>query len=108
MAWWEVVVLGYGAVLALLAAPDVWHWLRCPACPAARRAVAGWHPGWRVAGASHRAAEPDRDVVAVFYQDPPVMYEPPRYRLVAVDRRSGVATELPDDPDSPYAVRGLK
>ncbi len=53
------------------------------------------------------ATEPTRDVVAVIYQSPGLMVKPAPYVLVAVGR-DGVAMELPEDIESPYAIRGRK
>ena len=94
----------------VLAAANVrlrWHEFRCPACRAAREAIRERHPNWRVSDVSHRASEGHRDVVAVYYTQPPVISFPAPYLLVAVSR-DGTIEELPDDIESPYAIRGRK
>jgi hypothetical protein len=107
MAWWEALLLTLLVAAAVSVARQAWHQFRCPACRAARQAVRDRHPGWRVSDAWHRASEPERDVVAVFYMPPGVLIMPAPYLLVAVGR-DGTAEELPDDIESPYAIRGRK
>lgn len=107
---WEACGIAWIVILALMVvsmARETWHQFRCSACRTAAQAVRVWHPDWKVFGASHRATEPDRDVVAVFYMPPGGLIEPSPYRLVVV-RRNGAAEELPDDFESPYAIRGRK
>ena len=110
MDWVEILIILILSLLAVAAGSmvrDAWHQRRCPACKAARQAIRERHPDWRVSNAQHRASEPHRDVIAVFYMPPPVWCEPAPYSLVAVGR-DGSTEELPDDIDSPYAIRGRK
>jgi len=107
MVWWEYLLLALLVAAAVSVARQTWHQLRCPACRTARQAVRRWHPDWRVFDAWHRASEAAREVVAVFYMPPQVLIKPAPYVLVAVGR-NGVAEELPDEIESPYAIRGRK
>jgi hypothetical protein len=107
MDWWEGLFLTCLAVAAVFTARDIWHQTRCPACKAARQVIRERHPDWQISSSQHRASEPHRDVVAVFYMPPRVWCEPTPYCLVAVGH-DGMIEELPDDIDSPYAIRGRK
>jgi hypothetical protein len=108
MPWWEILLLMLFAIAAFSVAWETWHWYRCPSCRIAKGAVTEWHPDWRAVGTSHRATEVERDVVAVFYRLPRVVTFPTPYCLVAVNRTSRIAVELPDDDNSVYAIRGRK
>lgn len=66
------------------------------------------HPEWRVTGTKTLAREPHRFVVAIFYKEPINVSFPPSYLMYAVARDYSSVEELPDDPDSPYALRGRK
>mgnify|MGYP001260800442 CR=1 FL=1 len=66
------------------------------------------HPDLLVHGTQLRAKEPERIVLAVFYDEPHVWSRPPRYPLVAVDRRSRDASHLETSPESPYWIHGRK
>jgi hypothetical protein len=79
-----------------------------PACVAAQKALRDAHPTWEVLGSSMRAREPDRYVVAVFYQEPGRLIKPPRYQLYAVSADLTVVEELPTNSSSPYWIRGRK
>ena len=108
MAWWEWVVLAYAVILVPWLAWDLWHHARCPACRAARQAMRERYPACHVSGSSHRATEPGRVVVTVFYSPPsPTVVRPEPYWLVAVVA-GGEVEELPDDPESPYRILGRK
>jgi hypothetical protein len=82
-----------------------------PACRA-RQALRDRHPDWQVwtGWMSHRATEPGRAVVAVFYRQPGHVCFPPtgQYKLFAVTSDLNKVEELPDSPDSPYLIHGLK
>lgn len=109
MGWAIAVGLGLLAAAAYLAI-DGWQSRRCRYCSAARQAFNLRHPGWRALAGwhTHRATEPDRVVVAVFYRRPDLRVRPDPYRLFAVSRDLSAVEELPDDPHSPYAIRGRK
>jgi hypothetical protein len=90
---------------------DLRHQARCACCRAARAAVQVVHPDWlvwTVQTHSHRASESAREVIAVFYQEPKVISEPPRYVLVAVPHNGDRCEVLPDTPHSPYRLLGQK
>ena len=107
MAWWGYLLLFLIATVTALIAPRALHRVRCQACRTALQAVRQLHPDWRVFYAVHRATEPTRDVVAVFYMPPTVLVKPGPYLLVAVDRDQQVEN-LPQDRNSPYAFHGRK
>jgi hypothetical protein len=67
-------------------------------------------PGCRSFPEPHfeRMSSLDIIVLAVFYDEPHVWSRPPRYRLVAVDRRSRDASHLETSPESPYWIHGRK
>ena len=107
-----VVPLSLGSAYVYAAwVRDLIHQDRCPYCRAARAAVELAHPGWRVwtvLGHSHRASGPDGEVIAVFYQEPRTVTEPPPYLLVSVGHADHSCEVLPEHPDSPYRLSGRK
>lgn len=111
MNWPE---LALGLLLLILAAGSLdgarrdRHRRRCPACRAAVAHVAASHPEWLNLWSEHRAAEPSRDVVAVFYFSPDEFEGPSTYLIVAVNRATGRASELPGNLGAPYHIRGVK
>lgn len=105
MVGFLLILLGIAALVSTV--HGLWHQYRCPACRVARQAMRERHPDWRISDAWHRASEPTRDVVAVFYELPRMVHFPTLYRLVVVNH-DGVIEELPDDMDSPYMIRGRK
>lgn len=107
MDWHLYPLLMFLAVLGLWVGLDLWHTARCTSYRAARRAVREWNPRWEVTDSNHRASEPERDVVAVFYQDPPSHCEPSPYVLVAVGR-SGEIEGLPVSANPQYALMPRK
>ena len=110
MPWPEIA---FGLLLPTLAAGSLdgarrdRHRRRCPACRAAEALVASRHPEWLLSS-EHRAAEPGRDVVAVFYYRPDDFVIPTPYLVIAVDRANGHASELPGDLAAPYYFRWVK
>jgi hypothetical protein len=54
------------------------------------------------------ASESERFVFAVFYRETGQPVVPGRYCLVAVEKASGVASELALSPDSPYRIKSFK
>jgi hypothetical protein len=52
--------------------------------------------------------EPDRFVVAVFYEQRGVITMPDPYRLYAVSNDYQRVSELPCGPESPYWIKGRK
>lgn len=103
--WWTWLLAAFALLAVVVIARDGWHAYRCPVCRAARRAVLDGHPDWRIRYCRHRAAETDRYVLAVHYQRPEMAFRPIRYVLVAVDRASGVAEELPESAQSVYGIK---
>ena len=98
-------------VCYVVVALDLRHQARCPYCRSAREAVQALHPDWRVWTTlthSHRASEPDREVVAIFYQQPNIVTEPPPYVLVAVSRDCFHCEMLTEDSESRYHIHGRK
>ena len=108
----EWLLLGWcGLLLFLLVAAvrDWWHVRECGYCDAAREAVRRLHPNWHVYSVrpfAHRAVEPARVVVAVFYREPDVITEPPPYLLVAVSHDRARCEIIPDE--LPYKILGRK
>jgi len=78
-------------------------------CGAAMAAVRSRHPEWSIwtLAGSVRAVEPERYVVAVFYESEEKV-KPPRYVLVALDRHFQFIEFLPVSPESPYYILGHK
>jgi hypothetical protein len=79
-----------------------------PAEAVARRVFSEEHSELRCDGATTRATEESRFVVAVFYDDPKRPARPSPYKLYAVARDLSTAEELSCSPDSPYWIRGRK
>jgi len=90
----------------------MWSWLAqvfgsTPTCRIAEQWLQEQHPEWWIR-ASVLAREESRDVVAVFYQEPPDFVRPPPYRLLAVSHDLGQVEELPCTLDSPYVFRNRR
>ena len=72
------------------------------ACSFARRAFQEAYPAHPLSDAWVRAVEPERTVVAVFYQVGSHRVKPSPYKVFAVARHTNQAEELSYDPISPY------
>jgi hypothetical protein len=98
------------AACTVYIAVDEWRSRHCPYCRAARQALSLNHPGWRALATwhRHRAGEPNRVVVAVFYERPNMSFRPTPYLLFAVARDLSAVEEMADDPHSPYAIQGRR
>ena len=82
-----------------------------PEAELVRRAFASRFPDLEATDVRLRSREADRDVVAVIYRerDPRIVrVGTPLYKLFAVRRPDLEIEELPFDPSSPYAIRGVK
>lgn len=104
---WAIAIGVVLIVAFTMTLKDILHGQRCKSCRAARHALHALHPDWKIVESKHRATETNRDIVAVFFEQPPVKIEPIPYVLFAVDR-SGRAEVLSDDQGSPYEIRGRK
>jgi hypothetical protein len=86
------------------------HSKTCAECLAAQEYVKSNHPEWEVWTSlkSHRAKEPERMIVAVFYQIPGQPARPAPYLLFGVEYGNLVIHELdPEEYDS-YRIRNYK
>jgi hypothetical protein len=86
------------------------HGWRCKECLAAQEYVKSNHPEWDVWTSlkSHRAKEPERMIVAVFYQIPGQISRPAPYLLLAVEYGNLVIHELDPEEYATYRIRNYK
>jgi hypothetical protein len=90
---------------------DLRHQAHCPYCRAARAAVESLHSDcevWTHSSVAHRASEVEREIIAVYCQEPHTTRDIPLYLLVAVSHFDYDCRLLPDDPDLPYHLPGYK
>jgi hypothetical protein len=81
-----------------------------PAAEAVSRALEARYPALQATDVWLRAREEHRDVVAVLYRErnsQAIRTGMPLYKLFAV-HRDLTTEELPIEPDSRYAIRGIK
>lgn len=81
-----------------------------PVAEAARRVLESKYPQFEATGVWLRARETHREVVAVLYRERSSQRIPvgmPPYKLFAV-HADLTTEELPVEPGSPYAIRGIK
>jgi hypothetical protein len=91
-----------------------WMWLQNlssvrngPEARAAKAYVTARYPRYGVNEVRVLATEPERTVIAVFYEEPDVLSKPLPYVICAVKHDLSVS-ELPTDAESPYWIRGRK
>jgi hypothetical protein len=107
MSWWEWLLLACAVIFTPWMLWDFLHYNCCFACRLSRNVMHDRYPDCRVSGSSHRATEPGRAVVAVFYIPPPPVIKPEPYWLVAVDR-GGVVQQLAPEAEPLYRILGRK
>jgi hypothetical protein len=99
--WWLLASLVLGAIWAVGAiVRDIRHYKECGYCRAAKTAARQLHPDWDVWTVrtwSHRATEPDRVLIAVFYREPKRTADSPHYLLFATSHDYSRCELVPDE-----------
>jgi len=92
----------------LRASLEFLHLRDTPEQQAAKIKLAQDHPDCTAVDRRTLRTEPDRFIVAVFYEQRGVIVRPVRYRLYAVSNDYQRVSELPCGPESPYWIKGRK